>query len=304
MSNVYGHAEEGESIATIHRAIELGIDFIDTADMYGFGHNEELIARAIGDRRERVFLATKFGNVRDSHGNFTIRGDAQYVRDACEASLRRLGIDHIDLYYQHRVDPQVPIEETVGAMAGLVKEGKVRFLGLSEAAAATIRRAHALHPIAALQSEYSLWSRDVEAEILPAVREIGIGFVPYSPLGRGFLAGAVKRDADMSAEDGRRRHPRFAAENIEKNLAIIAPIERLAQAKGCTSAHIALAWVLAKGEDLVPIPGTKRRIYLEQNAAAVEIEFTGEEIASLEAEIPHETSGTRYPAAMMAALNR
>jgi len=305
MSNVYGAADENESIATIHRAIELGIDFIDTADMYGFGHNEALIARAIGDRRDKVFLATKFGNVRDPAGGFRIDGRPAYVREACEASLRRLGIDTIDLYYQHRVDADVPIEETVGAMAALVAEGKVRHLGLSEAGVETIRRAHATHSITALQSEYSLWTRGVEDEILPTVRELGIGFVPYSPLGRGFLAGAVRADSDMSEEDGRRRHPRFQAGNLAANEAILGPIETLAAAKGCTPAQIALAWVLAAGDDLVPIPGTKRVRYLEQNAAAVEIALSAEETARLAEAIPKDAAaGTRYPAPMLAALER
>jgi aryl-alcohol dehydrogenase-like predicted oxidoreductase len=305
MSNVYGAADEGESIATIHRAIDLGIDFIDTADMYGFGHNESLIARAIGDRREKVFLATKFGNVRDQGGGFRIDGRPAYVREACEASLRRLGIDSIDLYYQHRVDADVPIEETVGAMAALVAEGKVRHLGLSEAGVETIRRAHATHPITALQSEYSLWTRGVEDEILPTVRELGIGFVPYSPLGRGFLTGAVRGDGDMSEQDGRRRHPRFQAENLAVNEAILAPIEALAAEKGCTPAQIALAWVLAAGDDMVPIPGTKRVRYLEQNAPAVEIVLSPDEMSRLTAAIPRDAAaGTRYPAPMLAVLER
>jgi aryl-alcohol dehydrogenase-like predicted oxidoreductase len=305
MSNVYGAADEGESIATIHRAIELGIDFIDTADMYGFGHNESLIARAIGDRRDKVFLATKFGNVRDASGGFRIDGRPAYVREACEASLRRLGVDTIDLYYQHRVDADVPIEDTVGAMAALVAEGKVRHLGLSEAGVETIRRAHATHPITALQSEYSLWTRGVEDEILPTVRELGIGFVPYSPLGRGFLTGAVRDDSAMSEQDGRRRHPRFQAENLAANAAILGPIEALAAEKGCTPAQIALAWVLAAGDDLVPIPGTKRVRYLEQNAAAVDIVLSAEDMARLADAIPKDAAaGTRYPAPMLAALER
>jgi aryl-alcohol dehydrogenase-like predicted oxidoreductase len=305
MSNVYGAADEDESIATLHRAIEFGIDFIDTADMYGFGHNESLIARAIANRRDKVFLATKFGNVRGEDGSFRIDGRPAYVRKACEASLRRLGVDTIDLYYQHRVDADVPIEETVGAMAALVAEGKVRHLGLSEAGVETIRRAHATHPITALQSEYSLWTRGVEDEILPTVRELGIGFVPYSPLGRGFLAGAVRADGDMSEQDGRRRHPRFQRENLAANEAILGPIEALAAARGCTPAQIALAWVLAAGDDLVPIPGTKRVRYLEQNAAAVDIVLSAAETARLADAIPKDAAaGTRYPAPMLAALER
>jgi aryl-alcohol dehydrogenase-like predicted oxidoreductase len=305
MSSVYGAADEDESIATIHRALELGVDFLDTADIYGLGHNESLVGRAIAGQRDRFFIATKFGNARNPDGSSRIDGRPAYVRQACEASLKRLGIDTIDLYYQHRVDADVPIEETVGAMASLVAEGKVRYLGLSEASAATVRRAHATHPITALQSEYSLWTREVEDEILPTVRELGIGFVPYSPLGRGFLTGAVRADGDMGESDRRRLHPRFQSENLAANEAILAPIEALAEAKGCTPAQIALAWVIAAGEDLVPIPGTKWRRYLEQNVAAVDIRLSPAEYAALDAAIPKGmTAGTRYPAAMLDALER
>ncbi|MDB5663387.1 MAG: aldo/keto reductase [Sphingomonas bacterium] len=305
MSNVYGPADEAEAIATIHRAIDLGVDFLDTADIYGIGHNETLVGGAIADRRDRVFVATKFGNVRQPDGSFRIDGRPAYVREACEASLARLGIDTIDLYYQHRVDADVPIEETVGAMAQLVAEGKVRYLGLSEAGVDTLRRAHATHPITALQTEYSLWSREVEDEILPLVRELGIGFVPYSPLGRGFLTGAVRGDADLAPEDGRRRHPRFQAENLAANTAILTPIEDLAREKGCTAAQIALAWVLAAGDDLVPIPGTKRRSYLEDNVGAIGIALSPAETERLSAAIPKgSTAGTRYPERMLAALGR
>jgi aryl-alcohol dehydrogenase-like predicted oxidoreductase len=305
MSHAYGKADEEEAIATIHRAIELGVTFLDTADMYGFGHNEELLARALAGRRDRVFLATKFGNLRDAQGNFQVRGDPLYVRSACEASLKRLNVDLIDLYYQHRVDPNVPIEETVGAMANLVEEGKVRYLGLSEAAADTIRRAHAVHPIAALQTEYSLWTRDVEGEILPTVRELGIGFVAYSPLGRGFFTGRYKKQEDMAADDGRRRYPRFAPENLEINLAMLQPVEALAEEKECTPAQLALAWLLAKGDDIVPIPGTKRRANLEQNVGALDVKLSAEEIDRLEAAIPGDAAlGTRYPEPLLAGLNR
>jgi aryl-alcohol dehydrogenase-like predicted oxidoreductase len=305
MSNAYGKADEEEAIATIHRAIELGVTFLDTADMYGFGHNEELLSRALQGRRDQVFLATKFGNLRDADGNFRVEGSPEYVRSACEASLKRLNVGVIDLYYQHRVDPNVPIEETVGAMAKLVEEGKVRYLGLSEAAADTIRRAHAVHPIAALQTEYSLWTRDIEEEILPTVRELGIGFVAYSPLGRGFFTGQYKSQEDMAEDDGRRRYPRFAPENLETNLAMLQPVEALAEDKGCTPAQLALAWLLAKGQDIVPIPGTKRRGNLEQNVAALDVKLSPEEIARLEAAIPRDAAiGTRYPEPFLAGLNR
>ena len=306
MSEFYGSRDEGEAVATIHRAIELGVNFLDTADMYGVGHNEELVGRAIRDRRGQVVLATKFGNVRGEDGSFQgISGRPEYVRQACEASLKRLGVEVIDLYYQHRVDPQTPIEDTVGAMAALVKEGKVRYLGLSEAAPATIRRAHATHPIAALQTEYSLWSRDPEEEILPTVRDLGIGFVPYSPLGRGFLTGQFKRPEDLPEGDYRRNAPRFQGENFERNLGLVGQVEAMAQEKGCTPAQLALAWVLAQGEDIVPIPGTKRRRYLEQNAGALDVRLTPDDLARIgQAVPPGAAAGTRYAAPQMAALNR
>lgn len=306
MSEFYGQGDEAESIATIHRALDLGVTLIDTADMYGVGRNEELVGRAIRDRRDRVFLATKFGNVRGADGSFHgVSGRPDYVRSACEASLKRLGLEVIDLYYQHRVDPTVPIEETVGAMAELVRQGKVRYLGLSEAAAQTIRRAHATHPITALQSEYSLWSRDPEAEILPTVRELGIGFVPYSPLGRGFLTGQFKREEDIPEGDYRRNNPRFQGENFQRNLDLVGQIEAMAEEKGCTAAQLALAWVLAQGEDIVPIPGTKRRKYLEQNLAALNVTLTSDDLARIDRVLPPgAAAGTRYAAPQMQALNR
>ena len=298
MSEFYGPGDEGESIATIHRAIELGVDFLDTADMYGPFTNEELVGRAIRDRRERVVLATKFGNVRGERGEFLgIRGDPEYVRAACDASLRRLGVDHIDLYYQHRVDTKVPIEETVGAMAELVSAGKVRYLGLSEAAPETIRRANAVHPISALQSEYSLWTRDVEENgVLETVRALGVGFVAYSPLGRGFLTGAIKTFDDLPADDFRRRNPRFQGENFAKNLDLVRAVESVAATKGVTASQVALAWVLSRGDDIVPIPGTKRVRYLEDNAAAATIELTPEELNQIDAAFPvGAVAGDRYP---------
>jgi aryl-alcohol dehydrogenase-like predicted oxidoreductase len=296
MSEFYGERDEGEAIATIHRALELGITLLDTADMYGPFTNERLVGRAIGDRREQVVLATKFGNVRGEQGEFLgVRGDAEYVRTACEASLQRLGVDHIDLYYQHRVDPQVEIEETVGAMAELVAEGKVRHLGLSEAAAETIRRAHAVHPIAALQSEYSLWTRGVEEQILPTVRELGIGFVAYSPLGRGFLSGAYTSPDDIPEGDYRRFSPRFQGENFDANMRIVEQVRALAEEKGVTPAQLALAWVLHRGEDVVPIPGTKRRRWLEENVAAGAIALTDDEQRRLDEAAPvGATAGDRY----------
>jgi aryl-alcohol dehydrogenase-like predicted oxidoreductase len=306
MSEFYGHGDEAESIATIHRALELGVTLLDTADMYGPFTNEVLVGKAIRDRRERVVLATKFGNVRGDKGEFLgVRGDPDYVRQCCEASLKRLGVDVIDLYYQHRVDPKVPIEDTVGAMAELVRQGKVRHLGLSEAAPATLRRAHAVHPISALQTEYSLWSRDVEVAVLPTVRELGIGFVAYSPLGRGFLTGRFKRLDDLDAGDYRRNAPRFQADNFHRNLALVEAVERMAKAKGCTSAQLALAWVLAQGDDVVPIPGTKQRARLEQNVGALDVRLSRDDLAALDRSLPPgAAAGERYAAPQMQALDR
>ncbi|HEV2694819.1 MAG TPA: aldo/keto reductase [Verrucomicrobiae bacterium] len=306
MSEFYGVKDDQESVATIHRALDLGINFLDTADMYGCGENEILVGRAIKDRRAEVILATKFGNVRDAQGKFMgVNGRPEYVRASCDSSLQRLGVEQIDLYYQHRVDPAVPIEETVGTMAELVRSGKVRFLGLSEAAPATIRRAAKVHPISALQTEYSLWSRDVEAEILATCRELGIGFVPYSPLGRGFLTGKIQKADDLPTNDWRRNGPRFQGENLTQNLALVRRLEALAQKHKCKPAQLALAWVLAQGEDIVPIPGTKRRTYLEENAGAVKIELSPADLADLNEVAPAEgIAGARYPAASMAAVNR
>ncbi|MGD9538128.1 MAG: aldo/keto reductase [Alphaproteobacteria bacterium] len=306
MSEFYGAQDEREAIATLHRAIELGVSFLDTADMYGTGANETLVGRAIRDRRDRVVLATKFGVVRGDDGSFLgVNGRPDYVRQACEASLRRLGVEVIDLYFQHRVDPATPIEETVGAMAELVRAGKVRHIGLSEAAPATVRRAHAVHPLAAVQTEYSLWTRDPEGELLPTLRELGIGFVAYSPLGRGFLTGRFKSLADIEDGDFRRNNPRFQGENLTRNLALVAEIEALAKAKGCTPAQAALTWVLAQGDDIVPIPGTKRRKYLEENVGAASLRLSADEVARLGRAIPPgAAAGTRYPEAGMAALNR
>lgn len=297
MSEFYGSGDEPESIATIHRAIELGVTFLDTADMYGVGRNEELVGRAIKDRRDKVVLATKFGNVRGPNGErLGISGKPDYVRQACEASLKRLNVETIDLYYQHRVDPETPIEDTVGAMADLVRAGKVRYLGLSEAGPQTIRRAHAVHPITALQTEYSLWSRDPEDEILPTVRELGIGFVPYSPLGRGFLTGQIKSVDDLADDDFRRNSPRFQGENFQKNLDLVREIENMAREKGCAPSQLALAWVLAQGNDIVPIPGTKRRPYLEENVGALDVRLTTDDLARIDRIIPPgAAAGTRYP---------
>jgi aryl-alcohol dehydrogenase-like predicted oxidoreductase len=308
MSEFYGERNDKESAAAILRALDLGINLLDTADAYGIGDNEELIGKTIRGRRDEVFLATKFANVRkkDDPTHWSISGKPEYVHAACDASLKRLGIDHIDLYYQHRVDPQTPIEETVGAMAELVKAGKVKYLGLSEASPATIRRAHKVHPITALQTEYSLWERHVEKEIIPTVRELGIGFVPYSPLGRGFLTGTITKKSDLGNKDARaQRYPRFEGENFEKNQVLVERVRAIAENRGVTSGQMALAWVLAKGEDLVPIPGTKRRKYLEENAAAADIKLTPGEMAELEAAVPqNEIAGDRYAAANMKAIDR
>lgn len=305
MSEFYGRPDDAESISTIHRALELGIDLLDTADVYGRGANEDLVGRAIRGKRDRVFLATKFGNVRGSDGAFLgVNGRPDYVAACCDESLRRLGVDVIDLYYQHRVDTTVPIEETVGAMAELIHDGKVRYLGLSEASADTIRRAHKVHPIAALQTEYSLWTRDPEDEILDTTRELGIAFVAYSPLGRGFLSGDFKRTEDIPVGDYRHNSPRFQGENFQKNLALVKQVETIALEKGCTPSQLALAWLLAKGNDILPIPGTKRRKYLEQNAAAAEIHLSAAENERLEEAAPvGVASGLRYPEAMMKRVN-
>jgi aryl-alcohol dehydrogenase-like predicted oxidoreductase len=306
MSEFYGTTDEAEAIATINRALDLGLNFLDTADVYGCGKNEQLVGKAIKGRRDEVFIATKFGNVRDEQAKWVgVNGHPKYVKSACDASLQRLGVEVIDLYYQHRVDPDVPIEDTVGALGDLVHDGKVRWLGMSEAAPATIRRAVKVHPIAALQTEYSLWTRDPEKEVLPTCRELGIGFVPYSPLGRGFLTGRFKQSEDLEQGDRRLHMPRFQGENLRRNLVIVRRIEALANRKKCAPAQLALAWLLAQGEDIVPIPGTKRRKYLQENVEAVEVELTAAELGEIDEKLPVGiTAGDRYPAEAMKAVNR
>jgi aryl-alcohol dehydrogenase-like predicted oxidoreductase len=307
MSDFYGDRDEEESIATLNRALDLGITFFDTADVYGPHTNEELVGRVLKPHREKIVLATKFGILRDpvKQQFIGINGKPEYVRKACEESLRRLQVDCIDLYYQHRVDPETPIEETIGAMAELVRQGKVRYLGMSEAGAEIIRRAHAVHPITALQSEYSLWTRDHEGEVLPACRELGIGFVPYSPLGRGFLTGKIQKPEDIPQDDYRRTTPRFQGENFQRNLDIVKRVEEIAREKHCTSAQLALAWVLAQGNDIVPIPGTKRRKYLQENIGALDVDLTSEDLERIDEVAPKNAfAGSRYPEAMMKLLNK
>ncbi len=306
MSDFYGDADEATNLAVLNHAIDIGVNFLDTADMYGVGRNEELLGRVLETRRSEVILATKFGNVRAANGDFLgIDGTPEYVASACDASLKRLGVDQIDLYYQHRVDPNVPIEETVGAMARLVESGKVRFLGLSEASAETIRRAARIHPIAALQSEYSLWTRDLEDEVLPACRELGIGFVAYSPLGRGFLTGAIQNPEQLASNDWRRSNPRFQAENFDQNQRLVHAITDLAEERGCTPAQLALAWLLHQGKDIVPIPGTRKISRLDENAAAAHLELTDEDLQRIDQVLStNAVAGTRYPAGGMQSLNR
>jgi aryl-alcohol dehydrogenase-like predicted oxidoreductase len=305
MSSTYGPADEGESIATIQRARELGVTFLDTADVYGDGHNEQLVGTAVRGFRNEMIVATKFGSARDKDGKRYINGRPEYVQQACDASLRRLSLDIIDLYYQHRVDPSVPIEETVGAMADLIRVGKVRYLGLSEAGPATIRRAHAVHPITALQTEYSLWTRDCEQEVLATCRELRIGFVAYSPLGRGFLTGTVRSADALAADDRRRVHPRFSPENFDRNMALVERLREIAQAKGCTLPQLGLAWVLAQGTDIVPIPGAKRQRHLEENLGALDLALAPADLGALDAIMPPgAAAGSRYPENMMPSVNR